>query len=131
MNQRFPCGQTRREMLWEMGTGFTGLAMTSLLSNDGFFAGKAFGADANQSPNVAGRHFDVKAKSCIFLTMNGAPSQVDTFDFKPELLKHSGKQMPADKKFINSGGRKIGYLTANFRPFRPAPTGFSRHAEPW
>jgi hypothetical protein len=119
MNQRYPCGQTRREMLWEMGVGFTGLAMTSLLSNDGFFANRALAAEANGSPGTPARHFDVKAKSCIFLTMNGAPSQVDTFDYKPELVKYSGKQMPADKKFINSGGRKIGYLTANFRPFRP------------
>ncbi len=51
--------------------------------------------------------------------MNGAPSQVDTFDFKPELQKHAGKELPADKKFINSGGRKMGYLTPAMRKFRP------------
>ena len=34
----FPCGQTRREFVWEMGAGFTGLALASLLSADGFFA---------------------------------------------------------------------------------------------
>ena len=31
-----------------------------------------------------------KAKSCIFLMMNGGPSQVDTFDYKPELQKYAG-----------------------------------------
>ena len=51
--------------------------------------------------------------------MNGAPSQVDTFDHKPELEKYAGKQLPADKKFINSGGRKMGFLTPAWRPFRP------------
>jgi hypothetical protein len=51
--------------------------------------------------------------------MNGAPSQVDTFDFKPELEKHAGQPLPADKKFINSGGRKIGFLTPAFRKFQP------------
>ena len=57
--------------------------------------------------------------SCIFLTMNGAPSQVDTFDYKPELKKYAGMELPQDKEYINSGGRKVGFLTANWRPFRP------------
>ena len=51
--------------------------------------------------------------------MNGAPSQVDTFDYKPELEKYAGKQLPADKEYINSGGRKVGFLTPAWRPFRP------------
>ena len=34
----FPCGQTRREFVWEMGAGFSGLALTSLLGADSFFA---------------------------------------------------------------------------------------------
>ena len=51
--------------------------------------------------------------------MNGAPSQVDTFDYKPELKKYAGKELPADKNYINSGGRRVGYLTPEWRPFRP------------
>jgi hypothetical protein len=54
--------------------------------------------------------------------MNGGPSQVDTFDPKPVLAKYAGTEMPKDKKFINSGGRKVGFLTPAFRPFRPAAT---------
>jgi hypothetical protein len=34
----FPCGQTRRQALWQMGGGFAGLALASLLERDGFFA---------------------------------------------------------------------------------------------
>ena len=34
----FPCGQTRREFVWDMGAGFAGLALTSLLASDRFFA---------------------------------------------------------------------------------------------
>jgi hypothetical protein len=34
----FPCGNTRREFVWEMGAGFAGMALTGLLSADGFFA---------------------------------------------------------------------------------------------
>ena len=39
----FPCGQTRREFVWEMGAGFSGLALTSLLGADSFFAKRALG----------------------------------------------------------------------------------------
>ena len=51
--------------------------------------------------------------------MNGGPSQVDTWDYKPELAKHAGKPMPTDKKFINSGGRAVGFLAPAVRPFKP------------
>lgn len=113
----FPCGQTRRESFGTMGAGFAGTALAGLLAADGV---KAAAASSSTSPTAArDGHFPVKAKSCIFLMMNGAPSQVDTFDYKPELVKYAGKQLPADRKFINSGGRKVGYLTPNWRPFAP------------
>jgi hypothetical protein len=72
---------------------------------------------SNDQPRAT--HFPAKAKNVIFLMMNGGPSQVDTFDYKPALAKYAGKPLPDDKKFINSGGRKIGFLTPEFRPFRP------------
>ncbi len=117
------CQHNRREFVWQMGSGFAGLALTSLLSSDGFFARHAFAGLPTdpQSGTLAARpgHFKARAKACIFLTMNGAPSQVDTFDYKPELKKYAGKQLPADKKYINSGGRKVGFLTPAWRAFRP------------
>ncbi len=109
----FPCHQSRREFVWQMGGGFAGLALTELLANDGFF-GRRHNPLAPRKP-----HFQPRAKACIFLMMNGAPSQVDTFDYKPELERYAGKQLPVDKKYINSGGRKVGYLTPAWRPFRP------------
>jgi len=119
--QLFPCGVTRREFVWQMGGGFAGLALSSLLAADGFFARHAAAADASIAGPLAPKppQFATKAKSVIFLMMNGAPSQVDTFDFKPELEKYAGQPLPPDKKFINSGGRKIGFLTPAFRKFRP------------
>src|SRR5262245_3157189 len=110
----YPCGLTRREALWQMGGGFAGLALTALLDADGFFQRHAGAAEPPRSP-----HFPTKVKSVIFLMMNGAPSQVDTFDHKPALEKYAGKTLPADKKYINSGGRKVGFLTPAFRKFRP------------
>lgn len=119
-NKRFPCGQSRREFVWQMGCGFTGLALANLLQEDGFFSNVAYADEAALNP-LAPKPPQLKprAKACIFLTMNGAPSQVDTFDYKPELEKYAGKQLPADKEYINSGGRKVGYLTPAWRPFKP------------
>ena len=119
MDAFFPCGQTRREYVWQMGGGFAGLALSSLLAEDGF----AFGREekvVGSSPLAAKKqHIPAKAKACIFLMMNGGPSQVDTFDPKPTLEKFAGQPLPDGKKFINSGGRKVGFLTPSFRKFRP------------
>ena len=118
----FPCGRTRREAIWQMGGGFAGLALSSLLTNDGFFARHLHASPKGVAENplsTKSSHFPMKAKRCIFLMMNGAPSQVDTFDYKPELEKHAGKELPKSKTYINSGGRKVGYLTPAFRKFRP------------
>ncbi len=112
-------GHTRREFVWEMGAGFAGLALTSLLDADGFFTRHAKGNESAGPLAPKPAHFPTKAKSVIFLMMNGGPSQVDTFDYKPALAKYAGKTLPADKKFINSGGRKVGFLTPAFRKFAP------------
>lgn len=118
-NRRFPCGNTRREFIWEMGAGFAGLALTSLLEQEGFFANRAIAGPAGAVNPMAPRatHFPTKVKSVIFLLMNGGPSQVDTFDPKPALEKYAGQPLPADKKFINSGGRAMGLLTPAVRRF--------------
>ena len=66
---------TRREMLARCANGFGGVALASLLANE-----------ARANPLAAKKpHFTPKAKSVIFLYMDGGPSQVDTFDPKPRL----------------------------------------------
>jgi hypothetical protein len=117
--QLFPCGNTRREFVWQMGGGFTGVALSALLGNDGFFARHASAGEVSGPLSIRSAHLPTKAKSCIFLMMNGAPSQVDTFDYKPSLEKYAGKPLPAGKDYINSGGRKVGFLTPAFRKFKP------------
>jgi len=92
------CGRTRREFLWEAGAGFTGLGLLDLLSRDGAFA---------SAPNpLAARppHFPAKAKSVIFLFMYGGPSQVDTFEYKPELYRLDGQTIPV--RTFGRGGRR-------------------------
>lgn len=117
--QLFPCGNTRREFVWQMGGGFAGLALTSLLGNDGFFSRHAAAGESAGPLAIRAAHLTTKAKSCIFLMMNGAPSQVDTFDYKPSLEKYAGQPLPQGKDYINSGGRRVGFLTPAFRKFRP------------
>src|SRR5437763_16632711 len=87
-----PCGHARREFLWQMGGGFVGTALTYLLAQDGFFAGRAGAAPNPLAPKKP--HFPAKARACICLFMYGGPSQVDLFDPKPELTKRSGQPMP-------------------------------------
>lgn len=102
------CRRTRREFLWEAGAGFTGLALSGLLSLDKFFGAEAQAASvaakfinplAPKLPQIA-----PKAKSVIFLFMYGGPSQVDTFDYKPALYPLDGKTIPV--KTFGAAARK-------------------------
>ena len=72
---------TRREWLMRSANGFGALALATLFAEDGKAAAPV-------------QHHKAKAKSVIFLYMDGGPSQVDTFDPKPMLDKHHGKPLP-------------------------------------
>ena len=75
-----------------MGAGFTGLALTALLDQDGYFGSRADAAVvSSQLSKPVPAHFPKRAKSCIFLFMYGGPSQMDLFDYKPELQKRHGQ----------------------------------------
>ncbi|QVL31603.1 DUF1501 domain-containing protein [Telmatocola sphagniphila] len=78
----------RREMLQRVGAGFGSLALSALLAEE------AHGADSADPLAVRKPHFQARAKRVIFLFMPGGPSQVDTFDPKPELTKFNGKSSP-------------------------------------
>lgn len=110
-NSRGFCHRTRREFLWEAGAGFTGLALTGLLSMEGFFGSTARAASAQGAfvNPLAPRkpHHPAKAKSVIFLFMYGGPSHVDTFDHKPKLAPLDGKTIPV-KTFGRGGKRSEG-----------------------
>jgi hypothetical protein len=69
-----------------MGMGFTGLALAAMLHRDGY------AEDGGGKPHRSlGPHFPAKAKSVIWLFMNGGVSHLETFDPKPELNKYAGK----------------------------------------
>src|ERR1051325_5962742 len=86
MTQRHADGQlpllplSRREFLRRSGLGCGSLALAYLLHQEGSLAHAAA-----RKP-----HFEAKAKAVIWLFMTGGPSQVDTFDYKPELQNRDG-----------------------------------------
>lgn len=107
----------RRRFLWDLGAGFAGLALTSLLDRDGFLNSRA-NAGTVQPPNPLlpkSPHVSTKAKSVIFLFMFGGPSQLDLFDFKPELQKRDGQTI--DNEFRRNTKTKA-TLQASRRAFR-------------
>ena len=81
---------TRRQILLDSYLGLGGLALLDMLAAD---TAKASEAPANpMAPKPP--HIPSKAKSCIFLFMEGGVSQMDTFEYKPALVKYAGQQMP-------------------------------------
>jgi hypothetical protein len=96
---------TRRGMLQHTAAGFGWLAFSALNAE--------IARGAYQSP-LAPRapHFSPKAKRVIFLFMQGAPSHLDTFDWKPELAKNGGKT-------ASGSDGKAGKLLAPQFEFKP------------
>jgi hypothetical protein len=106
MHKNF-CGRTRREFLWEAGAGFAGVALSAMLGDE-FLAKQAVAADGVTkfvSPLAPKKpHFAGKAKSVIFLYMYGGPSQIDTFDYKPNMKGMDGKTVQV--KTFGRGGHR-------------------------
>ncbi len=88
--------RTRREFLTSAASGLGGLALSAALAADTPLGPRqAHAAPASENP-LAPRpgHFAPRAKSCIFIFMAGAPSQVDLFDPKPKLNELHGQKLP-------------------------------------
>lgn len=85
---RSGCRAHRRTFLADVGMGFTGLALGSLLAQDGIVRADAAGG---WRPPDGQPHFTPRAKSVIWLFMNGGVSHMESFDPKPELTRYAGK----------------------------------------
>ena len=99
--------QSRRNFLENAGLGCGSLALASLLHQEG-----AIASPKPQNPLAgASPEFSAKAKAVIWLFQTGSPSQVDTFDYKPELQKRNGEKLEgADPKtgFFTTTGKCLG-----------------------
>src|SRR5215208_7700091 len=83
---------TRRDFLSRAGAGFGALALTWLLEREKLFAASA--QDTTNPLSAKPQHFNARAKSVIFLFMEGGPSHLDTFDPKPKLRELAGQKLP-------------------------------------
>lgn len=109
---------TRRNALFTLGWGAGGLMFGTALSGGGFMAADAATLVDPLAPKEP--HFPAKAKTVIWLHMDGAPSTLDLFDYKPELIRLAGQEVPAS--FLNGiktstqGG--VGKLFASNRQWK-------------
>ena len=104
---------TRRQFFGRSATGIGVAALHDLMAKDGLAA----------EPVISFPNFAPKAKRVIYLFMNGAPTHVDLFDYKPQLTKLHGQPVPesylGDRRFSTMTGKANGKLMlAPVEPFQ-------------
>lgn len=111
---------TRRHLLRRAGLGLGSVALSSILSDESLRAASTETLDplAPKQPH----HQDAKAKAVIWLFMNGGPSQVDTWDYKPELQKRHDQELPGFDK-------NTGFFTEQVGPLMKSPFEFTPRGE--
>src|SRR6266550_2729066 len=104
----------RRDFLIRGGAGFGALALTYLIESERLLAAPAVSSSAKIAD------FPAKAKSVIFLFMEGGPSHLDTFDPKPKLREMAGQRLPESfsKNLITAMGEVDSPLLADRREWR-------------
>jgi hypothetical protein len=116
---RHPLDVTRRHFLRDCGVGLGKIALAGLLTDA--LAGRSSAAAAGSlAPRNA--HFTGKAKRVIHLFMAGAPSQLELFDYKPELAKLEGKPLPPSV----IGGQRYAFIRPDAAVLGPRYK-FARH----
>ena len=104
---------SRRVLWFKAGMGIGGLSLIDLLNRDGLLAAEAPQAcvasdTVTDSPYLPKpRHFKARAKSVIHLFMSGGVSHVDTFDYKPDLLKYHGVALGGGIAGVQGDGKVI------------------------
>jgi hypothetical protein len=102
----------RRELLSWVGGGLAGAALASLFGRDRLLAGPV--VEASDPPP----HHPPRATRAIHIFCCGGVSQVDSFDYKPQLVKHHGKKLPGDERPDVFFGQ-VGLLHQPCFDFRP------------
>ncbi len=102
-----PTPLSRRDMLLRCANGFGAVALSALLAEEGRCA------TALSAP-----HFAARARNIIFLYMDGGPSQVDTFDYKPLLEKYHGRDPHSIFKVEPTQFNNVGRVMASPWKFR-------------
>ncbi len=112
---------TRRDFLTTSAGGIGGAALSSMLLQDGYAAES--GLTNPMAPKQT--HFEAKAKSCIFIFMAGAPSQMDLFDPKPKLNELHGKKM--SNELLQ--GKRFAFIQKNSAVLMGTDRKFKQHGQ--
>ena len=115
-------GQTRRQFFASAGVSAGSIALSGLLGQSAKAApGESKNYGSGVHPSIPGLpHFPAKAKRIIYLHWNGAPSQLDTWDYKPDLHKHFGIDLPESVR----NGQRLTTMTSGQAKFPVAPSKF-------
>jgi hypothetical protein len=111
----------RRSFLRQAGTGLGGIALTALLAEQGLLATTNPVRPLINAENplwARSPHFRPKAKNVLAIFCSGACSHLDTWDYKPELIKRHGQPMPGSEKLITFQGEN-GNLVKSPWEFKP------------
>ena len=115
----------RRRFLGDSGLGLGAIALTHLLGRQGLLASGISGQDPIRPVIEPGHpyaprptHFPARAKNVLVIFCSGACSHLDTFDYKPELIRRHGQPLPGGDKLITFQGEQ-GALTRSPWEFRP------------
>ena len=122
---------SRRSMLLQTGVGLGAIAAAGILAPQAIGVKGTPPIDTAEGPakGVLGTgHYPARAKRVLFINMYGAVSQVDTFDYKPTLIRMGGQQIPPTVK--NRGGRvsAMSNAQASF-PLVPPLAEFKQHGQ--
>jgi len=113
---------TRRRLLMDTAQGLGGIALASLLQEQGLLANESgpLRPEIDPAHPFASRspHFAPRAKNVLMIFCSGACSQIDTFDYKPELIRRHGEPMPGAEDLITFQGGQ-GNLTKSPWKFKP------------
>ena len=110
-----------------MGTGFGALALAALSADNALAAAKRPAIDPLDPFAPRRPDFVPRAKSVIFLFMVGGPSQIDTFDYKPELQRLDGKPVPESIRKAVEATRHANVFHGCKDELMASPFGWSRH----
>lgn len=118
---------TRRHFLRECKTGIGMMALGSFLQGCDWLGKKSTNATAAAMADPfmpRAPHFASKVRSVIYLHMAGAPSQLELFDYKPELIKLNGQDCPGS--FLE--GKRFAFIRGVPKLLGPV-ANFSQHGE--
>ncbi len=107
----------RRSFLSQTGTSLGAIALASLLQKDGLLAGRKPDIDSAHPHASRKSHFPAKAKNVLVIFCAGACSQLETFDYKPELIKRDGTPLEGGPAVTFQG--PAGNLARPQYKFRP------------